>query len=193
EITDVVDLVPVTDNLGNVFDAPGNIGYGTNNEINLQVTLPLDWLGITNGLIKSTNIWRSSRVHDALTGRTRVISAQRPTDIELTFTQDIESLNSTWGISYFNGWRERYYRLHELRDRKVPPGLLSVFWQYKPTPDWSISVEFDNLTRFRYDDKHFNFATSRGQGAPDSLEERVVTSWPRFNIEIRKTFNGITL
>ncbi|HEX2591595.1 MAG TPA: TonB-dependent receptor [Rhizomicrobium sp.] len=193
EIKDVVDLVAVTDpKTGDMFDAPGNIGAGTNNQVDVELTLPLDWLGITNGLLKTTSILRSSRVHDPVTHDIRVISAQRPQDIEFAFTQDLDSLKSTWGINYFNGWRERYYRLNEYRDRKIPPGLLSVFWEYKPTPDWMLHLEVDNLTRFIYDDKHYAYVfngNTRGSGAPDFLEERVVRSQPRLYFEIRKTFN----
>ena len=185
EITDVVDLVPVSDGMGNQFDAPGNIGYGTNNQLDIEVTLPLDFIGIDNGLLKTTGIWRSSRVHDPVTGQTRVISAQRPNDIEFAFTQDIDSLKSTWGINYFNGWRERYYRLQELRDRKIPPGLINVFWEYKPTPDWSLHFEFDNVDPFIYDDKHFDFDPSRATLPFAVLEERTVRSQPRFYFEIR--------
>lgn len=191
EITDVVDLLPVTDpTTGAQFDAPGNIGDGINNQVDVELTLPLDWLGITNGLLKSTTILRSSRVHDPVTGDIRIISGQRPQDIELAFTQDIDSLKSTWGINYFNGWREQYFRLQEHRDRKIPPGLVSVFWEYKPTTDWMLHLELDNLTRFVYDDKHFVFVppNTRASGAPDFLEDRIVRSQPRLYFEIRKTF-----
>jgi outer membrane receptor protein involved in Fe transport len=189
EITDVVDLVPVDDGVGNLFDAPGNIGYGTNNQLDIEMTLPLDFIGIDNGLLKTTSIWRSSRVHDPVTGDIRVISAQRPNDLEFAFTQDIDRLKSTWGINYFNGWRERYYRLQELRDRRIPPGLVSVFWEYKPTPTWSLHVEFDNVDPFIYDDKHYDYDVSRAVTPFDTLEDRTVRSQPRFYFEIRKTFN----
>jgi outer membrane receptor protein involved in Fe transport len=193
EIKDVVDLVMVTDpTTGAQFDAPGNIGSGTNNQVDVELTLPLDWLGITNGLLKSTTILRDSRVHDPVTGQIRVISAQRPQDIEFSFTQDIDSLKSTWGVNYFNGWRERYYRLNEYRDRKIPPGLLSVFWEFKPAPDLMLHFEVDNITRFVYDDKHYQYVlggNTRASGMPDFLEERVVRSQPRLYFEIRKTFD----
>jgi outer membrane receptor protein involved in Fe transport len=190
DIKDVVDLVPIFVTPTEVFDAPGNIGDGVNNQVDVEMTLPLDKLGLTNGLLKTTTIFRNSRVHDPLTGEIRVISAQRQQDIELALTQDIESLKSTWGINYFNGWRERYYRVGEFRDRRIPPGLLSVFWQYKPTPDWMLHFEIDNITRFIYDDKHYRFfpPNTRASGIPDQLEERVVRSQPRLYIEIRKSF-----
>ncbi len=189
EIKDVVDLVPITVP-PDTFDAPGNIGAGVSNQLDIETTLPLDWLGLTNGLFKTTTIFRNSRVHDPLTGDIRVITAQRQQDIELSLTQDIESLKSTWGINYFNGWRERYYSVHELRDRRIPPGLVSVYWEYKPSPDMMLHVELDNLTRFTYDDKHYRYfpPSTRASGTPDQLEERVVRSQPRLYVEVRKTF-----
>jgi outer membrane receptor protein involved in Fe transport len=189
EITDVVDLVPVDDGHGNLFDAPGNIGYGTNNKIDIELTLPLDFLGIENALFKSTSIWNMSRVHDPLTHQIRVISGQRPQDMEFTISKDFTSLNSTLTLSYFNGWRERYYNLQELRDRKIPPGLISINWTYNPTPDWSFVFEVDNLDPFIYDDKHYRYDPSRATGVPVMLEERVVRSQPRLYLEIRKTFD----
>ena len=77
EITDVVDYIPVTGSSG-TFDAPGNIGNGRNDQIDVELTLPLDRLGIPNGLLKSTNIWRFSAVRDPVTGENRVISGERP-------------------------------------------------------------------------------------------------------------------
>jgi hypothetical protein len=77
QIDDVVDLVPVEDAQRNVFDAPGNIGSGTNEKLDLTLTLPLDWLGLKNGVLKSVNSLQWSRVPDPVTGRERIISAQR--------------------------------------------------------------------------------------------------------------------
>ncbi|MBS0471652.1 MAG: TonB-dependent receptor [Proteobacteria bacterium] len=188
EITDVVDLIPVDDGHGNLFDAPGNIGYGTNNQIDIEMTLPLDFLGIDDGLLKTTSIWRMSRVHDPVTHEIRLISAQRPQDMEFTFTKDFAAWNSTFTLSYFNGWRERYYRLQEFRERKIPPGLVSVGWAYNPTPSWSLSFELDNIDPFIYDDKYFDYDPTRASGTPVSIEHRVVRSQPRFFFEIRKTF-----
>src|SRR5262249_12097395 len=70
-IHDLEDFVPVTSSSG-VFDAPGNIGTGTNNQIDIEVTLPLDRFGLDNGQLKGTNIWRITSVQDPVTGKNRV-------------------------------------------------------------------------------------------------------------------------
>ena len=119
EITDVVDLVPVQASDGTFFDAPGNIGNGQNNQFNLDFVLPLDKLGLKNGRLHTITNYQLSSVRDPVTGAHRVISGERPQDVEFAVSQDIESLKSTWKIGYFNGWDERYYRLEQTQHRRV--------------------------------------------------------------------------
>jgi len=83
EITDVVDLVPVKAPDGTLFDAPGNIGNGQNNQFNLDFVLPLDKLGLPNGRLHTITNFQLSSVRDPVTGENRVISAERPQDIEV--------------------------------------------------------------------------------------------------------------
>ncbi len=187
EIKNVVDYVPVTGSSG-TFDAPGNIGNGRNDQIDIELTLPIDRLGIPNGLLKATNIWRFSSVRDPVTGHDRVISAERPQNIEYNFTQDIDRLKSTWGVTYFNCWDEYYYRLTEVRHRRVVPPFISVFWEYKPTPAWSLHFELYNLGRFVYDDKRSDYAGPRNAAQLVSIQEFAIKSQPELYIQIRKTF-----
>ncbi len=186
-ISDVVDLVPVTV-LGSTFDAPGNIGNGRNNEIKVELTLPLDKLGISGGRLTSTSIWDLSEVTDPVTGMKRVISGQRPQNVRATFTQDLDSLNSTWGLFWYNAWDEKYFRLELVRHRKVVPPFVGVFWNYKPTPDWSINFELDNITRFIYLDRRFEYTGPRNTSPLGQIEEVMFRSQPHLDLEIRKTF-----
>ncbi|HEY7977070.1 MAG TPA: TonB-dependent receptor [Rhizomicrobium sp.] len=195
QIKDVVDNVPVTSAAG-TFDAPGNIGIGKLDQLDVELTLPLDWLGLENGLLKSTNIFRRTRVKDPVTGKERFISpglsgnqSVRPQDIEFTLTQDIPSLKSTWEIDYFNGWDEHYYHLTEVRHRRIPPALVSVAWIYKPTTEWSLRLELDNLARFEYENTFYNYAGPRDIAPLTEIDERRIKSQPRLYVEIRKTFN----
>ncbi|HEY4943267.1 MAG TPA: TonB-dependent receptor [Rhizomicrobium sp.] len=188
EIADVVDLVPVTDSLGNIFDAPGNIGGGRNDEINLAFTLPFDKLGIEGGLLTTSAIWDISSVRDPVTGVKRVISGQRPNNINIKFSQDVASLQSTWGVFYYNAWDEYYYRLTQVRHRFIPPPYGGVFWDWKPSPDWSLHVETDNVFAFTYHDKKFNYAGPRNISALTNIDEYVGQSRPTIDIQIRHTF-----
>ncbi len=186
-IKDVVDYVPITNSSG-TFDAPGNIGNGTNDQIVATLTLPLDWLGLTNGLLKASNTFNLTKVRDPVTGQDRVISGQRPQDIEWTLTQDIDSLNSTWGIFYFNCWDEHYYRLEQIRHREVVPPYFELWWEYKPHPDLALRVELYNPARFVYDDRFYDYAGPRNVAPLSQIEEIQIRSQPRIYFRIRKTF-----
>ena len=187
EIADVMDFKPVTGSSG-VFDAPGNIGSGHNTEINSVLTLPLDRIGLKNGLFKVTNIWRFSGVRDPATGAMRRISGQRPQDIELELSQDIDSLKSTWSVFYYNAWDEYYARATQDQHARCIPPYITVSWEYKPTPSWSLHFELDNLGRFGYQNVNRNYAGPRGAAPLISIEDTKFKSQPRLFIQIRKTF-----
>ena len=188
DITDVVDLVPVQAPDGTYFDAPGNIGKGQNNQFNIQLAVPFDKLGIPNGLLKLQSDIQLSSVRDPVTSENRVITAERPQDITVKFTQDIDSLKSTWYVFYYNCWDEHYFRLAQTQHRRTIPPYLEAGWTYKPTPTWSIELDVDNFGRFVYDNQYFDYDGPRNISQLDIIEERSIKSQPRLYLEVRKTF-----
>jgi outer membrane receptor protein involved in Fe transport len=190
EIKDVVDYVPIFSPSG-VFDAPGNIGNGRSNQLDVEVTLPLDKLGLENGLLKATDIFRQSEVRDPLTGQNRNIAQypqERPQDLEYTLTQDIRSLKSTWGLYYYNCWTERYYRFDEVRSRRALAPFLQAWWEYKPDGGWSFRLEADNFVPFIYSDRYDDYNGPRNVFPVALIDNRRITSQPRLFFQIRKTF-----
>ena len=188
KIQDVIDLLPVI-GPGFAFDSPGNIGDGTNDELAIQGTVPLDKLHISGGLLKTTTTWRVSDVRDPLTGERRRISGQRPDVIQLDFTQDAKAIRGTWGFSWFYGWRETYYRLSEVqRFRIPPPGFFSVFYDYKPSPDLALRVSLQNFVPFTFERRRTLYDGPRTGGVVNAQEDRVLQSQPRIDIRLRKTF-----
>jgi len=186
DISGVLDYIPVTGSSG-TFDAPGNIGGGHKDQIDGELTLPLDRFGLDHGLLKVTNIWRFTGVRDPVTGRERDISGVRPQDIEFTLTQDVESLQSTWGIYFFNCWDERYYRPSQYRHDRVIPPYIELSWDYKPSPQWMLSLALKNVGRFRYEDTNTSYAGLRSDSAPLAIEDLKIESQARLYIELRKT------
>ena len=187
DIKDVVDYVPIFSPSG-TFDAPGNIGNGQDNQITVQVTLPLDKLFIPDGLLTTTSIFNLTSVRDPVTGTNRVISGQRPQNIQVNFTQDVNSLSSTWGISYYNCWDEEYYRLQQFRHRKVTAPYFSAFWDYKPSAEWTFHLEADDITGFVYHDVRYNYAGPRNVAALDNIDAFTANAIPHIEVQIRRTF-----
>ena len=191
EIKNVVDYIPIFSPSGE-FDAPGNIGNGRNNQIDAELTLPLDKLGLENGLLKATDIFRLTEVRDPVTGQERSIAdypQYRPQDLEYTLTQDINSLKSTWGIFYYNAWTEQYFRLDQTRSRRAIAPFLEAWWEYKPDGGWSIRAEVDNFVPFTYYDEFKDYNGPRDLFPVALVDTRRITSQPRIYFQIRKTFD----
>lgn len=143
-LSDVIDRAPLFVGGVAVADAPGNLGDGTKDEAILNLTLPLDRLGLRGGQLKGQGTWRRSEVDDPVLGGTREISGLRPVEWEAHFTHDLPGLQANWGVDATGGYRESYYRLSEIETRKAGIWVV-VFAEYKPRRDIILRVEVQNL------------------------------------------------
>ena len=187
DISGVLDYVPVFGSSGH-FDAPGNIGGGHENVVDLETTLPLDNFGFTGGRFKTQTIWRLSGVRDPATGETRRISAVRPRQFKAWLSQDVDSLKSTWSAFVFTGWNEGSYRPFLQSERKVIPTYIELEWDYKPTPQWMFALAAKNVGRFSYDNVNAFYSGLRGSASPYEITDYKVKSQARLYVEIRRTF-----
>lgn len=142
-LTDVIDRVPLQDSTGAFFDAPGNIGPGTKDEIAVALTLPTDKLGLKHGLLTGQATLRRSSVIDPTTHLARPISGLHSNDWELHFTQGVPRWKSTWGFDMYGQWRETYYRFDEIDTDKLKTYVV-IYAEYKPRPDLAFRAELRN-------------------------------------------------
>lgn len=181
-LEEVVDLIPVN----NAFDAPGNIGSGKRSSVNMTLAVPLDQLRIRRGLLRGGATFRWSEVTDPVTGETRRISGtQRPSEANLTFTQDLPRLRSSWGVDYISRFDDTFYRINEVR-RNVKGVWFIVFWEWRPRPDLSIRADITNPTarlRARYREQYLG---TRATGVLAYTERRAWKLDPLGTIRIRK-------
>jgi len=184
EITDVIDRAP--DPSGE-FDAPANIGEGTRDELALTMSLPLDRLGVKNGVLRGESTWRRSEVTDPTTGELREISGEPPVEWEMRFTQGLPHLNVTWGVDVYGGFRETDYAFNEISTLKLRTFVLP-YLEWKPRPDLSLRVEVPNIT-------HRDLARIREvyDGPRDVSplvfrEAQELDNKPTLYVRIRKTF-----
>lgn len=77
--------------------AIGNIGDGERWGGRVEATLPLDSMGVKNGLLKLVAGGQGSKVIDPLTGEEREISNETEYDWAVDFRQDIASMKIAWG------------------------------------------------------------------------------------------------
>ncbi|MBC6982210.1 TonB-dependent siderophore receptor [Caulobacter sp. 17J80-11] len=201
ELSDVVDRVPVEvlgpdgpdadsdPDVVDVFDAPGNIGKGKNDEVALSVNLPLDRLGVKGGLLRGEGTWRVSEVTDPTIGAGRRISGQHPFDGEFHFSQDVTKWKTTWGVDVFNSWREEYFKLDRIETFDL--GTWGVLYaEYKPRTDLSIRVELDNFGRRPFTQTQEVWNGPRDTAALDYRDRRDLKFGHLFYIRVRKTLGG---
>lgn len=186
-LDDVVDLVPII-GPGFAFDAPGNIGSGTADTLDIEATVPLDPLGLKGGTLTSSTLWRTSEVTDPLTKEKRRISSQRPNNIQLVYEQDLPALNAKAGVLYYRAWTEVSYRLTEVDHRVLTPPYVQLYAEYKPRPDVKVRVELTNIIPFRFQYQQDIYAGPRNSSP---LAQRILLdlqSQPRMYFQVRKSF-----
>jgi hypothetical protein len=140
-LKDVIDRVPIVGASG-VFDAPGNIGAGTQTNLIASFTLPLDRLGLAHAQVRALGTWRRSEVTDPTTGVKRRISGQGDHDAELHFTQDLPARRTTWGVDVTFGNRQAAYRFDEV-DIVRTNTVATVYAEWKPGGGWALFVGSD--------------------------------------------------
>jgi outer membrane receptor protein involved in Fe transport len=136
----IIDVIP----LAGGFEAVGNIGSGTSDFAQARVTLPLDRIGIRNGLLKTRASWAWTRATDPLTGERRRFSGSAPFTCSAEFTHDLKGGRFSYGVvencgRHWNNWRVREVRLTEMQ------GFLTAWGQWKPRKDLTVRLEVGNL------------------------------------------------
>ena len=183
QVERVVDLIPIAA----VFDAPGNIGSGTRNEIKAGLTLPLNRLGVDNAQLRFNGTWRSSAVADPVVSNLRRISAERPFEGELFLTKSFPQFRSTAAIEGTFGFRETTYRINEVRSLYEAPSW-KIYWDWSPRPDFSVRIQTENFSdRLRARDRT-TFLVSRASGTVGLQEHRSAYLSRIFMLRVRATF-----
>ncbi len=152
DITDVTDRVPII-GPGFAYDAPGNIGNGWLNRLNVDLTLPMANLGLKGAQLNFIGNYNRSEVTDPLTKQPRRISGLGGTTYEVRFVHDLTELKSKWGWSLAGPARETSYRLSEVLHHRRDTWL-QAYAEHNPTKDWRIRLTAVNLlSRVRYTDR----------------------------------------
>ena len=185
-LRDVVDRAPIFTANG-AFDAPGNIGGGSRDEVGFALTLPTDRVGLARGVLTGQTIWRWSSVTDPTTGLNRSISGLHPADAEIHFTQGLPSLKASWGFDIYDQWRETSSRFNEI-DTNQKKVFVSAFIDYKPRADLSLRVELEDATARAYNYSRQIFSGPRTAASVPATDIRTLRPGRGVYLRIRKTF-----
>ena len=196
-IKDVLDLLP----LSATFEAPGNIGDGKRYGIEIENTLPLEWLGLLGARLDVKLRWQNSSVVDPVTGRDRTLTAvsgfSGPPIIRFSndnryvynvaYRQDFESARVAWGWQMAAQADRPIYKVNELEinDEGV---LVNTFIE---TTRWfgvKIRVEGNNLLDYDELRDRTLYTGARDLSPVDSRIIRNRSAGWRLNFDVSGSF-----
>jgi outer membrane receptor protein involved in Fe transport len=187
ELTDVVDRAPIFLPNGTAFDAPANIGDATEDDAIVDLTLPLDKIGLKGAQLRGNLTRRWSEVIDPTTHGPRGISNQHPTDWDLHFSQPVGRV--IYGVDVGGGWQQRNYRFNAVQIDKLNT-YVTPFWEWKPNPGLSWRIELDNVTARGFRHTYESFNGPRSATSLAVVEQRFVRPGRVFYLRLRKTFGN---
>ncbi|WP_312144130.1 TonB-dependent receptor plug domain-containing protein [Brevundimonas sp.] len=188
EITDATDRVLLT-GPGFAFDAPGNIGDARRTVFMVELALPLDRVGLSGGLLKTTVERAHTRVTDPTTGEQRRLSGYNPFEAEIELTRDLRGQNLKWGLTAEIGSPYREFRFDEVVEEFYQPWY-GAFIEWTPSPRWTVGLKAENLgdRAIRVDRQLFD--TPRDGRSPDRIEYRVERTGPYVGLTLRRALGA---
>lgn len=135
-ISDALDYLPLRED----FDSIGNIGKAHRWTFRTELSLPLDGVGLRDGLVRAEITRRISRVTDPVTGGERPLSREYPWEGTIRFSHDLATLPTSWGIDYTISKVSRHFRgAEEVIEREA--GTIGAWAEYKPSSKWVLRAE----------------------------------------------------
>lgn len=185
-ISDVVDRVLVIGD-DEIFDAPGNIGNGRRNTLSLELAAPLDRFGFSGAHLRSSVLWRHSRVTDPVTGGQRAISEEKPVEASLSLTQDLPTLRLNWGVQIEHiAERKDKYRFDEI-SRKSEDAGWTVFVERKLGHRWRMRAEATDLFGRDFASTRYKYDGPRSSVPLEEIETRRRTTPGYFSLSFRRS------
>lgn len=186
-IEDLIDRIPVVAEVP--FDAVGNIGDGRRDELEINLTLPLDRFGIHAGLLKTVALWRDSSATDPTTRESRPISEDLSREVAIHFSQQLTRTRVRWGVDATLASAAREHYFDEVRTERLGTRL-DVFAQYEPSPAWNVRLFANNLTDRTAVREREIYDGLRNTAPLRYIETRTLAIGPYFGIAVRRTFGG---
>jgi hypothetical protein len=197
-IEDVLDLLP----LSPAFEAPGNIGDGRRWGMEIESTLPLDWLGLSGAKLDAMLQLQDSSVTDPVTGNRRVLSGQGGViayrtlvnlnrnnryQVRLDFRQDLESARIAWGWTVAERDRRPLFKVNEL-DVNNESAAVDAFIETSRWAGLKVSLLGENLMNFITRRTRTFYTGERDLSAVDSVEVRERYTGRRLTLTVSGSF-----
>ncbi|WP_417489797.1 TonB-dependent receptor plug domain-containing protein [Maricaulis sp.] len=186
-IEDLDGWVPITTPTG-VFDAPGNIGDGTNLRVTVNLTTPLDRFGLSNAVIDVFGEWYNTNVEDPLTGQDRAFSGNREWELGLDYRQTFPAQQLAWGWDYHWVSDGEVYRAQEFRLYDNTDGDLDLYIETTRWGGVTTRLGVDAVLNTGDKRERVFYDGSRAAGLVTNTEYRTESSGSIWYLRVRGTF-----
>jgi hypothetical protein len=139
--------------------------------------------------LKPNLYWQASSLIDPVTGMTRRISGQSNRRLSFEFTQDLKDWKSTWGFGLLPAsWGWSNWRIAQISHVGLHTPYSWIYWTYNPAADWSVKVEVDNATPYRFELRQDLYSGPRDVSPLASVQDVFTRTRPKLFLQLRKTF-----
>jgi outer membrane receptor protein involved in Fe transport len=178
----VIDELPVAG-----LSAPGNIGDGSRDKLDVNLTLPLRLIGLPGGRFKGEGTWLRSRVTDPTTHLRRMITNDQPFTGSATITNDVPRVRSSWRIDVVTAYRYPVFRIDEIDNFRFA-AQVNALWEWKPKADLALQAQIQDIGGAAQVRERLIFTGLRSTGALGVRELRDISTGPRLYLRVRKSF-----
>jgi len=196
-IDDVLDYLPLTP----IDAVPGNIGDGRRWGIEIETSMPVDWIGLTGSKLDIRGRWQDSSVIDPVNGQSRPLSANGgfggPPTIrfrngnkymfDVNFRQDIEKSRIAWGWKAAVQAKRPLFKVNEL-DVYNEGVEVNAFVETTRWAGLKIRIDGTNLLNFTETRDRTIYAGGREISAIDSVIARERKPGRRLTLSLSGNF-----
>ena len=186
-VEDLDGWISITTPTG-VFDAPGNIGAGTNLRVTGNMTTPLDDFGLQNAVLDIFLEWYNTNVEDPLTGEDRHWSGYREWELALDFRQTFPQSQMAWGWDYHWVTNGEVFRAREYQEHDNTDGDLDIYVETTRFLGVTLRAQVDGVFNDGDERRRVFYDGSRANGIIDSIDYQNWSMGRTFQISARSTF-----
>jgi len=188
-INDLQDRVLIFDDLGNAFDAPGNIGTGKQYFAQLTLDAPLAKIGLKGMRLKFTGEVQRTRVEDPISGEMRNFSGEFPNwDWTVEFRHDLKSFS--YGFTVNDRDRFTFFRTDEFDSNFNGGPYGTAYIEYRPRPGTTITLDLDNAFSTSGNRNRLRFFPDRANPASTINEFRERNRHLNFGLTLKQGFGS---
>ena len=186
DLVDVVDVVPVATADG-VIGVIANIGKGRQDDVAIDLTLPLKRLGLGGTLLKVKTTLSSFNVRDPVSGFDRRLSNKYEVFSELHLVRDFPRWNLSAGLDFV--YRSPLTLFRPLGNEETAGwSKAAVFVEYRPRPNLTLRAQLDNIPGRRIHQTIKAFASLRDRSPLLYIDDKRLGQGPMLFLRARRTF-----